>query len=351
MEQSFLSQEEIDALLNGNNSDIGNFNQSFLTPVEEDVLSEIGNINAGSASTALSELLSQRVLMDTPNLRCTSPTELQERFMAPYILVEVEYSSGLEGNNVFILQATDAAIIANLMMGGDGTNYETEMNEITLSAVSEAMNQMIGFSATAMSQIFNRTIEISPPKITLMNVDKEEEKLNWKIFSDEIAVISFNLQIGELLKSEIMLIMNRDIAKQQVEYLMGGSANNQEPEPEPETVNIKSIDTGMSQIKPHQIVVEDQNGLINSNNLNLILDIPLRLSVVLGKTKRNIVDVLKLSQGSIVELERLEHEAVEILVNDTLIARGEVVVVKEYFGVRITDIISTESRIKSLVAR
>jgi flagellar motor switch protein FliN len=346
---SFLSQEEIDALLGGNPPDSGDTRKSLLSPVEEDVLREIGNINAGSASTALSELLNQRVLIDTPNLTCTSPAELQKGFTAPYILVEVEYNSGLEGNNVFILQAHDAAIIANLMMGGDGTNYDMDMNEITLSAVSEAMNQMIGYSATAMSQIFNRTIEISPPKITLMNVDNEEETLNWNIFSDDITVISFNLEIGTLLKSEIMLIIGLDVAKQEVEYLMAATSKPQDPEPgeapKPDSEPKKT------QVQPQPIIVEDQNGFFNSNNLNLILDIPLKLSVILGRTKRNISDVLKLTPGSIVELDRLENEPVEILVNETLIARGEVVVVKEYFGVRITDITSTESRIKSLVAK
>ncbi|MEA4924141.1 MAG: flagellar motor switch phosphatase FliY [Syntrophomonadaceae bacterium] len=346
---SFLSQEEIDALLNGNSADTGDAPGVLLSPAEEDVLSEIGNINAGSASTALSELLNQRVLIDTPHLNRTSPAELQKGFVAPYILVEVEYSSGLEGSNVFILQARDAAIIASLMMGGDGINYDPEMNEITLSAVSEAMNQMIGYSATALSKIFNRTIEISPPKITLMNVDNEEEDLNWNIFRDEIIVISFNLEIGTLLKSEIMLIMNLDVAKQQVEYLMDATSKPQVPagseSPQPDSGAKKT------EIQPRQIVVEDQNGLFKSNNLNLILDIPLKLSVILGRTKRNIADVLRLNPGSIVELDRLENEPVDILVNDTLIARGEVVVVKEYFGVRITDIISTENRIKSLVVK
>jgi flagellar motor switch protein FliN/FliY len=352
MEQSFLSQEEIDALLGGNNArfepDTDAMKKSTLSPVEQDVLCEIGNISTGSASTALSEILSQRVSIDTPNLKCISPTELQRGFTAPYIMVEIKYSSGLDGNNVFILQAQDAAIIANLMMGGDGLNCSADMDEITLSAVSEAMNQMMGFSATSMSQVFNRTIEISPPNVTLMGIGNDEDSVNWNIFSDDLAVISFNLQIGQLLKSEIMLIMNMDVAKQQVEYLMAASANNYCPAPS--DVSMKS-DKGISTIMPQQIVVEDNSGLINSNNLNLILDIPLRLSVILGKTKRNIVDVLKLTQGSIVELERLENEPVDILVNETLIARGEVVVVKEYFGVRITDIISTESRIKSLVSR
>ena len=362
MEQSFLSQEEIDALLGGNNAgfepDTDTSAKSSLSPEEQDVLKEIGNISTGSASTALSELLSQRVSIDTPTLKCTSPAELEKGFDAPYLLVEIKYSSGLDGSNVFILQAQDAAIIANLMMGGDGLNCSTDMDEITLSAVSEAMNQMIGYSATSMSQIFNRTIDITPPKVTLVNIGIDQDNLSWDIFSDEIAVISFNLKIGELLKSEIMLIMNMDIAKQQVGYLMASSANNCEPVSSAESIEVpapsdESIkkDKSLAPIMPQPIVVQDNSGLINSNNLNLILDIPLRLSVILGKTKRNIVDVLKLTQGSIVELERLEHEPVEILVNDTLIARGEVVVVKEYFGVRITDIISTESRIKSLVSR
>lgn len=346
---SFLSQEEIDALLGGNTTDSGNAPKSLLSPVEVDVLSEIGNINAGSASTALSELLNQLVLMDTPHLTCTSPFELQKGFAAPYILVEVGYNSGLEGNNVFILQARDAAIIANLMMGGDGTSYDEEMNEITLSAVSEAMNQMIGYSATSMSQVFNRTIEISPPKITLMNVDNEEENLNWNIFSDDIAVISFNLEIGTLLKSEIMLIMNLEVAKQEVEYLIAATSKSKEAETSGSPA--AGSEPNKVQIPPQQIMVEDQNGFFNSNNLNLILDIPLKLSVILGRTRRNIAEVLKLTPGSIVELDRLENEPVEVLVNDTLIARGEVVVVKEYFGVRITDIMSTESRIKSLVVK
>jgi len=351
MDKPFLSQEEVDALLGGNNitfdSDKENTQNLTLSLEEKDVLSEIGNINAGSATTALSELLSQRVIIDTPNLKLTTPKELQKNFTTPYLLVEVEYTTGIEGTNVFILKASDAAIIANLMMGGDGKDASIEMDEITLSAVSEAMNQMIGFSATSMSQMFRRTIEISPPKITLINIKQDEEQLEWNIFDDNIAVISFNLQIGDLLQSEIMLIMNIRVAKQQVQYLISDtSINDSFAVDEKDTLQ----DISPKELKQKQIIVDD-NIPINNNNLNLILDIPLKLSVVLGKTKRNIFDVLKLTQGSIVELERLESELVDILVNDTLIARGEVVVVKEYFGVRITDIISTENRIKSLVSR
>lgn len=354
MDKPFLSQEEVDALLGMNNvSEVDNndIQTMFLSLEEQDVLSEIGNINAGSASTALSELLSQRVIIDTPNLKFTTPKELQQTFNAPYLLVEVEYTSGIEGNNVFVLKASDAAIIANLMMGGDGNCLTSEMDEITLSAVSEAMNQMIGFSATSMSQMFSRTIEISPPKIKVINFKQDEDQIEWNIFEEEnIAVISFELQIGELLKSEIMLIMTIRVAKQQVNYLISGSSNDQSFDTNTEDV-YENVNYQIRQENTAHSTNQESNFPVNSNNLNLILDIPLKLTVLLGKTKRNIFDVLKFTQGSIVELERLESEPVDILVNDTLIARGEVVVVKEYFGVRITDIISAENRIKSLVAK
>jgi flagellar motor switch protein FliN/FliY len=349
MEKPFLSQEEVDALLGGNiekSKAAENMEEIFLSLEEQDVLREIGNINAGSATTALSELLSQRVIINTPSLKFTTSEELQKSFGAPYLLVEVEYTSGIEGNNAFVLKAQDAAIIANLMMGGDGQNCSPDMDEITLSAVSEAMNQMIGFSATSMSQMFQTTIEISPPKMRLIKVENDGTQFEWDL-SKKIVVIAFTLQIGDILQSEIMLIINIEVAKQQVQYLLADAAKEHSFAPQEEHIY---REVTAAPIKNAQIVFEDTNVPLN-NNLNLILDIPLRLSVLLGRTKRNIVDVLKLTQGSIVELERLETEPVDILVNDTLIARGEVVVVKEYFGVRITDIISTENRLRNLVQK
>lgn len=362
MERPFLSQEEVDALLSGspaNDSADINKEESSLTFEEQDVLREIGNINAGSATTALSELLSQRVIINTPTLKFTTPGELLGGFNTPYLLVEVEYTTGIEGNNVFVLKAEDAAVIANLMMGGDGQNVSPQMDEITMSAVSEAMNQMCGFSATSLSQMFQRTIEISPPRIRSMeNTENVEANPEFGL-SPNIVVISFALQIGEILSSEIMLIITAEVAKQQVQYLIADSvkAINSMPEPAQEIPAPAAAPTpalvsvpAPGPIRPEPIVVDDAPVPMN-NNLNLILDIPLRLSVLLGRTKRNLADVLKLTQGSIVELERMETEPVDILVNDTLIARGEVVVVKEYFGVRITDIISAENRIKNLVQR
>lgn len=348
MEKQYLSQEEIDALLGRNdslpNNDNENINNPFLTPEEQDVICEIGNISVGSSSTALSELLSQRVIIDTPSLNFTTFPKLQAGFDVPYILVKVEYTTGIKGSNIFLLKLEDAAIIADLMMGGTGENCSIEMDELKLSAVSEAMNQMIGFASTSMSQMFGRTVEISPPQLGLSYTETDEIQMDSDIFTEEIVVISFKLQIGELLKSNMMLIMNSNTAKQQVQLLMSTLDIENGP------INEENIYPNLVEppIEPKPTLAEAKNASINNHNLDLILDIPLQLTVLLGKTKKNIADVLKITQGSIVELDRLESEPVDILVNNTLIAQGEVVVAKEYFGVRITNIISPENRIRSL---
>jgi len=351
MGKSFLSQEEIDALLGAGSQDsnIAENNAETLSAEEQDVLSEIGNINVGSASTALSELLNQTVIINAPTLNYTTLNELHQGFASPYLFVQVEYTSGIEGNNIFILKAEDASLIANIMMGGNGEDISPEMDEITLSAVSEAMNQMIGYSATSLSEMFNKIIEISPPQLNMIESQNDVMQLGMNAF-EQLVVISFKLQIGDLLESQIMLVLKLDVAKLHVRYILEDTAK------ELGSITPKTEDTHkeatLSSIPQEKNLIEKNNTLLlNSGNLNLILDVPLRLSVLLGRTKRSIADILKLTHGSIVELERLEHEPVDILVNEKLIARGEVVVVKEYFGVRITEIISMENRLKNLVQK
>ena len=350
MENSFLSQDEIDALLGGDSQAPDNTenNTNILTADEQDVVREIGNINVGAASTALSELLDQRVIIDTPTLSYSTLNEIHSRFNAPYVFVEVQYTTGIEGNNLFILKAEDAAIIASIMMGGNGQNVSSDMDEYTLSAVSEAMNQMMGFSATALSEMFKRTIEISPPRVKLISEKDDAKQLDMDIF-ETLVTTAFKLQIGELLQSQIILIMSLEVARDHVKYLLEDTAK------ELNSITPKAQEThheaSLSSIPQEKKLTEENTLLLNSGNLNLILDVPLRLSVLLGRTRRSIADILKLTHGSIVELERLENEPVDILVNEKLIARGEVVVVKEYFGVRITEIIPMENRLKNLVQK
>ncbi|MGI6452798.1 MAG: flagellar motor switch phosphatase FliY [Syntrophomonadaceae bacterium] len=349
MEKPFLSQEEIDVLLKHHNAE-GNKYMSFepLSEEEKDTLCEIGNISTGASSTVLSELLGQKVTINVPILWVTTLGELHGSFQVPYILVEVNYTSGLSGKNLLLLKTMDAAIIADIMMGGTGENPPEQLDEYSLSALSEAMNQMIGFSATSMSEMFQRKISISPPTITTVSLDQED--INILEMNQQIVVICFQLKVGQILQSEIMLLMEIEVAKKEVEYLFSHNKPEQAPQTatparEPaDSYQDNETEPGASKSAPSSELKDP----IDKQNLNLILDIPLKLSVVLGKTRKTIEDVVGLGVGSIVELEKFADEPVEIMVNGTLIARGEVVVVDEYFGVRITDIISPENRIKNL---
>lgn len=369
MENSFLSQEEIDALLSSNDDDASGLeneehdskqiqvefrSEGLLTPEEMDALGEIGNISAGSASTALSDFLNQKVLINTPRVRIITQRELYESFVVPYIVIEINYTSGIEGTNLLVIKQADAAIIADLMMGGDGKNVDPILDDMKMSAVSEAVNQMVGSSATSMSTIFNKMVAISPPTVTSMDFDKE----SLCVFGDDeeyIAVISFNLQIGELIDSDIIQIIPVDIARQEVKLLMSGSEESVDNEEE--SINVdreKNIELdqepGQDEFTEASLISElTATAKKNyNNNLELILDIPLKISVLLGKTQKPINEILSLNSGSIIELQRLADEPVDILVNGTLIAKGEVVVISENFGVKITEIISRKSRIKKL---
>lgn len=393
MNDSFLSQEEIDALLNKgkddspkeaeevkeekepedtenteanqaieNNTEINQVDEegeNLLSDIERDALGEIGNIAAGSASTALSDLLGQKVMINTPRVNIIKPAELCDNFKVPYVLIEVNYTTGIEGTNLFILKVSDVAIISDIMMGGTGENPSHELDEIKLSAVSEAMNQMVGSSATAMSQMFNKRVDISPPKVTSVDVNEEDFSYSWS--EDKfVVVISFDLAIGSLLHSEILQVVPIEIAQKEVELLLGSSVTEDTPdeavEEQPVQEKPKAEDKPKVENKPKDSkpvnaakpIDHSEEICVNSNNLNLILDVPLKISVVLGKTKKPIGDILNFNPGSIVELEKYADEPVDILVNGTLIAQGEVVVVNENFGVRITDILSTEHRIKNL---
>lgn len=363
MADGFLSQEEIDALLNGDSSDDNNGNNnngSLFTEQDNDLLGEIGNISMGSASTALSQVINQSVNITTPVVSVTTIGELKKQFSVPNILLEVQYTSGIVGKNILIMKIPDAAVIANLMMGGDGTSIVDELSEIEVSAVQEAMNQMIGSAATSMATMFAREVNISPPN------SKIWENITEDISDDlddnqEVVNISFNLNIGDLVDSKIMQVLPLETGKKIVKIMMGEDTvedvktietPKETIQPVQETVTIPHIEA------PPQPPVEVSKAKFESldaskqatsyNNMDLILDVPLDVSVVLGKTKKSIKDVLSLGVGSVIELDKLADEPLEILVNGKRIAYGEVVVIDESFGIRITSIIDGTERIKSL---
>ncbi|MDN5346777.1 MAG: flagellar motor switch protein FliN [Clostridia bacterium] len=353
MADNFLSQEEIDALLKGTFR--GEVADKDLTETEKDVLGEIGNISMGSAATTLSQILNKRVTITTPSVRVTTPKELFESFEVPYLAVEVTFTEGLEGVNLLIIKVSDASVIADLMMGGSGLAKSEVLTEIQISAVAEAMNQMIGSAATSMSTIFQRSVKISPPTVTPVDLTGESLPSPWPTDS-KIAVVSFKMEIEGLVNSEIMQVMPLEIAKLEADLLLNPSQTGiSEIPPAGDPAGApQDFGAGEVAIPPAQ---PDGNGEnrrppavvgASARNLDLILDVPLDISVVLGETDKPIRDILELAPGAIVELERNADEPVEILVNGTLIARGEVVIVNENFGVRITDILDPYERVNQL---
>ena len=417
MSDDMISQEEIDALLNGGtipaaddspapageseapaDASAGSDSSSsqfddVLTDVEKDALGEIGNISMGSAATTLSVLLGHKVNITTPSVSVSSMSMIQEKYPMPYLIVEVGYTIGIDGNNVLAIQAQDAAIIADLMMGGDGTNPDTEINEIAMSAVGESMNQMMGTVATSLSTMFNKKIDISPPKVNLIDFGSEDKVSEVLGQTDPIVCTSFRMEVDGLIDSEIMQILPVEVAKEMVEALTNGSVEEPEPEPAPAPpppppppaapAAAPAAQPAMTPppaqqmappvmapppaaggygygmpmqgmaanvpVQPAQFIpLNTQPVQVNDANIGLILDVPLSVTVELGRTNKSIKEILELTNGSIVELDKLAGEPVDINVNGKFLAKGEVVVIDENFGVRITEIASPAERAAKL---
>ena len=350
--------------------------ENILTLQEKDALGEVGNISTGSASTTLSALLNQRVQITSPRISVFTEKELFASFQPPFMTVKVYYTEGIVGFNLWIVTLRDALIVADLMMGGEGTPEAREITELEISAASEAMNQMIGTSATSLASMFNRTINISPPETNIYNEGQLPENM---LDADPLVVVSFRMTVGDVLDTEIMQIMSVDTAKHEAGLLLS-SMDFDMPEPDlqarveesvsfiqqpksedPEPLFVKPLETvngppmsafGQNQMDQKAVAEEPVFPTppnVNWDKINLILDVPLNVTVVLGKTKRPIKDVLGLTPGSVVELGSLVEEPVEVLVNGPLGARGEVVVVNENFGVRITNVITPQERIQYLM--
>ncbi|EJO5346089.1 flagellar motor switch phosphatase FliY [Clostridium botulinum] len=386
MSNGFLSQEEINALLNGEGSQEEEEKKEAtdttglpdLTDLEKDLLGEVGNISMGSASTALSTIINQQVNITTPVVSVTTLEKLKDSFEIPNIALEVKYTSGIVGENLLVMKIDDAAVISNLMMGGNGIVEEKikELSEIEISAVSEAMNQMIGSAATSMATMFAREVNISPPLSKIWS--DLTAPLAEGISDDEpVVLVSFSLNIGELVDSNIMQLLPMKTAKKIVGIMMGEETEDQapaennvpeqpvvqektptkveapkQPAPKQEVVYEKPIEKEAPKVEVKQAsfqpLASKESATTMPNNIDLILDVPLQISVVLGRTKMNVKDILNLGNGSLIELDKLAEEPVEIQVNGKKVAYGEVVVVDENFGVRITSIVSSQERIKSL---
>ena len=397
-----LSQEEINALLNPSSEGADGTAEELLTEAEKDAIGEIGNISMGTAATTLFSLVNRKVEISTPVVSYGTWDDIVKNYERPCVFIRIAYTVGLNGSNLLVLKENDVKIITDLMMGGDGTNTDGELGELHLSAISEAMNQMMGSSATSLSSMLNKTIDISPPMADLIdlkdNIDEEEIDA---FLASRFVRITFRMEIGDLVDSEIMQLFPVEFAKELCNRFMleEEPQSTSEPEPQAATPPVTPQPQPQPQAQapqaaPNQADMNQQpygqppmmngyppmgyppNGyppmgypqmpygqpmqpgpelnvqqasfqqftgdlaaVTQKENINLISDVPLEVTVELGRTSKSIQDILEFAPGTIIELDKIAGEPIDVLVNGKFVAKGEVVVIEESFGVRVTEII------------
>ncbi|WP_251207064.1 flagellar motor switch phosphatase FliY [Acetatifactor aquisgranensis] len=449
-----LSQDEINALLSGIDSsedddaraagigkeggeNSGGAIQSMeearelLSDVEKDAVGEVANISMGSSATTLYSLVNRKVNITTPEVGFATWDNLLDQYERPCVFIQIKYTVGLDGTNILILKEHDVKVITDLMMGGDGTNTDGELGELHLSAISEAMNQMMGASATSLSTMMNTKIDISPPEAELLDLAQVRNGEDVSPFLGGIFVkISFRMQIDDLVDSSIMQLYPIDFARKVVDTFMNsqsaavdeekkeqassGAAQQAAVGPQPgmnqaaavpqmdmnaaanmgmpmgagmnsqmnaNAMNMGGMPMGMNpqmmnmggmpmgamgmpmgmnpqmmnmggamnpqaamqniNVQPAQFqsFAADGGSIAGQENIGLIMDVPLNVTVELGRTTKSISEILDFAPGSIIELDRIAGEPIDVLVNGKLVAKGEVVVIEECFSVRITEII------------
>ncbi len=413
-----LSQEEINALLSNPGLGASQYEvEDQLTDEEKDAIGEIGNISMGTAATALASLLNNKVDISTPVVSFATWSDICDAYERPCVFIRIAYTVGLDGSNILVLRENDVKIITDLMMGGDGTNItDMEVGELHLSAISEAMNMMMGSAATSLSGMFHRTIDISPPMADLIDLKENIDESDIDEFLSGVFVkISFRMEIGDLVDSEIMQLYPISFAKEMytnvTEAMMGTSSEpaasepvvatpTPVPVPQAEQQMASTMDMGMinsqmmnpqmmnpqmmnpqmmnpqmmnpqmmnpqmmnpqmmnpQMMSPQMMMPQMMSQPINvqpaqfqafagtsqmisgQENIGLIMDVPLEVTVELGRTSKSIEEILDFAPGTILELNRIAGEPIDILVNGKYVAKGEVVVIEESFGVRITEII------------
>lgn len=394
-----LSQEEINALLNNANAATDTVEE--LTDSEKDAIGEIANISMGTAATTLFSLVNRKVEISTPVVTTATWDDIVRTYERPCVFIRIAYTVGLDGSNILVLKEHDVKVITDLMMGGDGTNTDGDLGELHLSAISEAMNQMMGSSATSLSSMLNKMIDISPPVADLVDLTEQVNEGEIDSFlTGQFVRISFKMEIGDLVDSEIMQLYPFSFAKdmcksitqnmsmeveeetpannivppqpqetpppqQQMEQpmmgqpMMNGQMNQQMSQPMMGQMSqpmmgqmgqpMMAQPMDMAQMYANQQVnvqpaqfqtfSGDVNGVFQKENIDLIMDVPLEVTVELGRTSKSIQDILDFAPGTIIELNKIAGEPIDVLVNGKYVAKGEVVVIEESFGVRITEII------------
>ena len=406
-----LSQDEINALLNGVDLSADSDGSAAtataqdggddLTDIEKDAIGEVANISMGTSATTLFSLVNRKVNITTPKVEMCRWAEVVRDYERPCVFIQIKYTVGLNGTNILVLKEHDVKVITDLMMGGDGTNIEGELNDLHLSAISEAMNQMMGSSSTSLSSMLGKTIDISPPEASLVDLQTKEPSELSPFLEEKFVKISFRMQIDDLVDSTLMQLYPLEFAKSIYDTFMtqqtGGAApapaSTPAPAPAAQDMGMQQpkMDMGMQQqmnmgmpqmqmgmpqmgmqpqmqmgmpqmqmgmpqqmpmggmgygmpnvnIQPAQFqnFAPGQGEMVSAESIGLIKDVPLEVTVELGRTSKSISDILEFAPGTIIELDKIAGEPIDVLVNGKFVAKGEVVVIEESFGVRIMEIV------------
>ena len=395
--------------------------QKIFNAMELDAIGEIMNISLGSSATAVSNLLDHRVDITTPSVSVVPVEEFSLGDLEPAIAVEIKYVSGLEGSNIMLLKRSDVKVIVDILMGSEMPEEEFELNDLTISAVCEVMNQMMGAASTALSDFLGRPVNISTPQSYTLDDLQSFKSEHFHNDQGLLVVVRFMLKIENILNSEFVNVMSVDLARElllgfgmdvgalddagaqthsqpaqeaavpaaepapaaeggggklsqeEIERLMGGMTQPSQPAPEPvpqaqptaaqpqyappqpqyAPVQPQYIQAPVMQqtyqpepkvinTRPLELPTLDvakEIGEEQAQNLELIMSVPLEVSVEIGRTRRKVEDILTFSKGSLVVLDKLAGDQVDLFVNGLCVARGDVVVVDDNFGVRITEVL------------
>lgn len=389
--------------------------QNIFNSMELDAIGELMNISLGSSATAVSNMLDHRVDITTPTVGVVTVEDFSLGDLEPAIGIEIKYVSGLEGSNIMLLKRNDVKVIVDILMGSETPDEEFELNELTVSAVCEVMNQMMGAASTALSDFLGYPVNISTPQSFALDDLDTFKKEHFPPSDGNLVVVRFMLGIENILQSEFVNVMSVDLARdllagfemnfgspagaaaaapepapapapqpaaaapaasgggaplsqEEIERMMGGGGATaptsepaaaqqpmmqqptmQQPMMQQPMMQQPMMQQPMMQQEPRLITarqaqlpaldVEDRLGKEQADNLEMIMSVPLEVSVEIGRTRRKVEDILSFTKGSLVVLDKLAGDQVDLFVNGLCVARGDVVVIDDNFGVRITEVL------------
>lgn len=377
---------------------------AIFNSMEIDMLGEILNISLGASATSASNMLSRRVEITTPEVEVVSKENFQYDSLEPAIGVGVDYVEGIKGKNVMIFKRMDIKAIVEILMGGiEIPDDEFELNEMNISAVRELMNQMMGGAATSISEFLGCTIDITPPT-SFEITDREFIKTEYFPDAENLVLIGFDFTIQDAINTKFLSVMTVELAREIIsrfdmlsarssdedidinEQIEKGWKDSEHKLVQEATVVEKQVEKEpqkevKAEIKeePKEVKKEEQqqvskpkakpklkresggtklievktpqyedfqlgNGADDkeATNYDLIMDVPLQVSVELGRTVKQVKDIMEFTEGTLVVLDKLVGEFADLYVNGQLIAKGDVVVIDDSFGFRVSEIIREE---------